>query len=315
MFLWYYLYMDILFFVFVNSLTALGLCIAVGFYCRRKMMLNDIHTSGFANLLVKVTLPCAIFISFMRPFSSGLLVEALVTFVITGIIYIFGGYLGLAVAKVLKSTPGERQSWQFGAAFGNIAFMGIPIVMAVFGEEGLIYVSMAMASFNLLAFTVGVRMFDNAPRGVSIRKVVLETPALIAVFVGFLFFVTGLRLPGAVEGGIALIGGMTTPVSMIFIGTILAKQRLKESLLDFRVLPVVGVRLVVVPLVSFFVLRLFIDNELMLNVIVTLMAMPVAAMTAIFAEQYEADALAAARFVVVSTVLCVVSVPLLSLLF
>jgi len=306
--------MNELFIVFANSLTALGFCLVIGFLCRRRRMLNDIHTSGFANFLVKVTLPCTVFVSFMRPFSRELLIESIVTFFVTGILYIIGGYLGLVTAKLMKSTPGERQSWQFGAAFGNVAFMGIPLVTAVFGEEGLIYVSMAMASFNLLAFTFGVRMFDNAPKSVNLKKLIIETPTLVALTIGIIFFVTGFRLPYALEGGVALIGSMTTPLSMVFIGSILAKQRLKDALMDFRLLPVVGIRLVIVPLLSFFVLNIFIENELMLGVIVTLMAMPVAAITAIFAEQFEADAMAAAKYVVVSTIICVITVPVLSFL-
>jgi len=313
--LWYDGWMNPLFSAFANSLTALGLCIIVGYGCRRKRMLNDVHMSGFSELLVKVTLPCTVFISFMRPFSRELLAESLLTFVITGIIYILGGYVGLGLMKLTKATPGESQSWRFGIGFPNVAFMGIPIIMAVFGEEGMIYVSMAIAAFNLLAFTHGVRMFENAPKDLNLKGLIMNTPALIVVVIGFVFFVTGLRLPFAFENGIALIGGMTTPISMIFIGAILAKQRLKDSLMDFKVLPSVAVRLLVIPLVTFFVLRLFISNTLMLNVIVTLVGMPVAAMTAIFAEQYDADALAAAKFVVVSTILCVITVPIIALLY
>jgi len=62
------------------------------------------------------------------------------------------------------------------------------------------------------------------------------------------------------------------------------------------------------------VLRPFVVNPLMLSVIVTIIAMPPAALTAIFAEQYKADALAAAKFVVVGTILCAITVPLISLL-
>jgi len=300
---------------FSNSLTALALCIVVGFVCRRKFILTDVHTSGLAELLVKVAMPSTVFISLMRPFSNELMIESLLTFFITGFIYIIGGYVGLIVSKLMKATNGERECWQFGIAFGNVGFMGIPVVMAVFGEAGLIYVSMAAASFSLLSFTLGVRMFDKAPKGIHILGLLKNSPAIPATAVGFLFFLTGLRLPSPLEGGIEIISGMTTPLSMILIGAILAKQKLKESLTDLRVLPPTFVKLVFVPLAVFFVLQFFIENRLMLSVIVTLMAMPPAAATAIFAERYEGDAVAAAKFVVVPTILCVVTVPLIAILF
>ena len=306
--------MNDLFLAFAHSLTALTLCIVVGYICRRKQMLNDIHTKGMADLLVKVTMPCTVFMSLMRPFSRALLAESMATFFITGIIYILGSYLGLWLAKLMKATPGERQGWQFGTGFGNVAFMGIPVVMAVFGDEGLIYVSMASISFNLLAFTFGSRIFDNAPKTIHLKSLFLNTPSMPAIAVGFILFLTGFRLPNPLEGGISLIGGMTAPISMILIGTILAKQSLRESFTDFRILPAAVAKLIFIPLLSLVGLSFVIPNPLMLSVIVTLMAMPPAAITVIFAEQYDADAPASAKFVVVCTVLSVITVPIISLL-
>jgi len=306
--------MNDLFIAFSNSLTALALCMAVGFICRKTGMLNDEHTTGLTNLLVRVAMPCTVFMALMRPFSRTLLFESLATFVISGVIYILSGFAGLLVAKAMKSPAGERQGLHFGIAFGNVAFMGIPVVTAVFGYEGLIYVSMAMASFNIIAFTYGVRMFDNAPREISVIGLIKRNPALPATLIGFIFFVTEFRLPLALEGGVSLIGGLTTPVSMILLGVILAKQSLKNAFKAARLFFPVAVKLIAIPVVTWLVLRPIIHNTLMLNVIVTLMAMPPGVLTAIFAEQYDADSFAAAKFVVLGTILCVVTVPVLSLL-
>jgi len=276
-------------------------------------MINDTHTSGIAELLVKVAMPCSVFMSLMRPFSTELLLESMATFLIISVIYVLGGVLGFMLARMIKASPGEKPCFAFGVAFGNVGFMGIPVISAVFGYEGLFYVAMALASFNLLTFTWGVRMFDKSA-GLNPVRILLRNPALMATIIGFGFFLTGLRLPAALEGGVALISGMTSPISMILIGAILAKQRLKETFMNVRVLPPTALRLVVIPILTWFSLRWFIVNPIMLGVIVTLMAMPAAAATAIFAEQYDGDSIVAARFVVVSTVLCVITVPLISLL-
>ena len=306
--------MDGLFVAFLNSLTALTICLGIGFVCRKTEIINDNHTAGMTNLLVRIAMPATVFMSLMRPFSRELLLESLATVAITGVIYVLSGYLGLFIAKIMKATPGERQAWQFGVAFGNVGFMGIPIVTAVFGQEAIIYVAMALTSFNLLAFTLGARMFDDAPKEVNIKNLMIKNPAIPAVFIGFGFFLTGLRLPSAVEGGIELIGTITTPMSMVLLGVILAKQSLKDAFTDAKLLPAIGAKLIIVPIVTLLVLRWFVPNQLMLSVIVTLMAMPPAALAAIFAQQFDADAFVAAKFVVVGTVLCVVTVPLISLL-
>jgi len=306
--------MDGLFIAFSNSLIALAICMTVGYICRKTNMLTDAHTQGMTTLLVRVATPCTMFMALMRPFSRTLLWESLATIVIVGVIYILGGLLGLFVSKIMKASPGERQAWQFGVAFGNVGFMGIPVVTAVFGTDGLIYVAMALTAFNLLTFTVGLRMFDNAPRGFSVKDLIARNPAIPAVFIGFAFFLTERRLPEAIESGIALIGGITAPMSMILLGVILARQSLKDAFMDLRLLPPIAARLVVIPLAVLPVLYFIIPNPLMFSVIVTLMAMPPAALTAIFAEQFNADAFCAAKFVVVGTIICGVTVPLISLL-
>ena len=307
--------MNDLFLVFSNSLVALALCIAVGFFCRRRGMINDVHTSGMTDILVNVVMPCAVFMSLMRPFSTALLLESIATFFITSAVFLLGGCLGLALARILKASRSERQSWQFGLTFGNIGFMGIPVITAVFGYEGLFYVAMALASFNLLLFTVGVRMFGTKGEAtVKPWQIITQNPALAGTIIGFVMFLTNRKLPGPLEDGVALIAGMNSPLSMILIGALLAKQPLKETFTDIRVLPPNAVKLIVIPLASLLVLRNFVHNPVMLGVIVTLIAMPPAVNTAIFAEQVGGDSVAAMRLVIVGTLLCVITVPVIAFL-
>ena len=305
--------MSDLFLVFTNSLVALILCIVIGYICRRRQMINDTHTSGIAALLLNVAMPASVFMSLMRPFSSELLMESLATFFITGVVYALGAVLGFLTAKLFKVEQGVRKCWTFGVAFGNVGFMGLPVIGAVFGPEGLFYVAMALAAFNLHSFTWGVWIFDKS--GVlGPLQVIIKNPALGATIVGFVFFLTGIRLPAALEGGVSLIAGMTSPISMILIGAILAKQPLKDTIMDLKTLPPVAVKLLVLPLLTLLIFRWFIPNPLMLGVIVTLMAMPTAAAIAIFTEQFNGDSVTAAKLVVVGTLICVITVPLISLL-
>jgi len=307
--------MDGLFLAFTNSLTALAICMAVGYACRKFGLINDTHTVGMTNILVRVATPATMFMALYRSeFSRALLLECLATIAITSVIYILGSFLGLLIAKIMKASPGERQNWQFGVAFGNVGFMGIPIITAVFGYEGLIYVAMALTAFNVLTFTIGMRMYDNAPRDFSFKGLLVRNPAIPAVIVGSIFFVSGMRVPYAIEGGVSLIGGITSPLSMILLGVILARQSLVKAFTDVRMLPAIGAKLIIMPLAVLPVLAWLVPNPIMFYVIVTLMAMPPAALTAIFAEQFDADSFTAAKFVVVGTILCAITVPLISLL-
>jgi hypothetical protein len=306
--------MDGFFIIFLGSLTSLLICMAVGYFCRIFGLFDDRLVSGMTALLVKVTLPCTVFVSMLRPFSSELMAESVATFFLSGAVYISGGLIALLLARLMKAEPGEMRVWQFALIFANVGYMGFPVVLAVFGEIGMMYASMANASFTLLIFTVGVRLFDTkTDNGFDWKKIVLN-PALIATALGFACFIVQIRPPWPVANAISMLSAMTSPISMLLVGSILAKGKLRDVFTDLRVMPVIGVRLVVLPVTVFFVLRLFVHNPMMLGVIVVLTAMPAAAITAIFAEQYKGDTMLASKLVVVSTILCVITLPLVSLL-
>jgi hypothetical protein len=305
--------MDGIFLDFLGSLTALVLCMAVGFACRLLRLFSDELINGMTSLLLKVTLPCTVFLSMLRPFSRELLLESAATFFLSGLVFLFGGFLAYLLARVMKAPEGERRVWQFALIFANVGYMGFPVCLALYGEESLIYTSMANVSFTLLLFTVGIKLFNPGEGNKTQWRKIALNPALVAAFFGFACFLSGLRPPPPVHDAAAMLGGMTSPISMLLVGSILAKGKLRD-LLDLRIAPVMAVRLLVIPLAAYWALRPFIHNPLMLGVLVVLSAMPAGAITAIFAEEYKADTILASKLVVVSTLACVATVPLMTLL-
>ena len=304
-----------LFVIFANSITSLVLCMAVGFFCYKKRILTNVHISGLTDLVIRVALPATVFISLMRPFSRDLLFDSLTALLVFALLILFSGFFGGVLAKLMNASDIEREVWQFGSAIGNHAFVGIPVVLAVFGPEGLFYVSTAIIATNVLAFTYGVRLFKDAPRKIRIMDFLGQSPVVPAAALGYVMFLTGFRFPSPIESGIGLISGITTPASMIVIGAVLAKENLKEALLDVRLIPHTLLKLVVLPVFTLFALRAIFGSTLMVYVLATLMAMPVGALTVMFAEKYTKNAGLAARFVVVTTLLSAITMPVLSLLF
>ncbi|MCL1988539.1 MAG: AEC family transporter [Firmicutes bacterium] len=305
-----------MFISFVGSLTTLVVCMVAGYIGRKVGVLSDTINAGMSTLLVKITLPCMVFVSMMRPFSATLLLESLATLVISAIVYLSGYVFGLLLARLMGAAEDEKRVWQFALVFANVGYMGFPIIQAIYGAEGLIYTTMANVAFNMLAFSLGIYLFKrNASADIKTNlRTILLNPALVATYLGFIFFITGIRLPENVQDGVSLIGGMTVPLSMLLVGAILAKSKPADLVSDPRVLPVIFLRLLGIPLVTFFILRLFIPNPIMLEVIVILAAMPVAALTVIFAEQYKGNTAVASKLVALSSILCLLTIPIISLL-
>jgi predicted permease len=280
-------------------------------------MLTDQINAGLSNILVKIALPSTVFMSMMRPFSRTLLMESIATLFISAGIYLSGYVIGIGLARLMGAGDDEKRVWQFSLAFANVGYMGFPIVEAVYGYEGMIYTSMANVSFSALIFSLGVYLFKKkGTEGVAVTnlKTFIFSPPLAATYIGFFLFVTGLRLPETIEAGVGSVRGMTTPLAMILVGSILAKSTPLDLISDLRVIPVIFVRLLGIPAAAFFILRPFLHNSVMLEVIVILAAMPVAAFIVVFAEMYKGNTVMASKMVALSSLLCLLSIPLIALL-
>ena len=296
----------------LSTQSLMFLYILAGIIIVKAKVLKPEGRSSFIGLLINVTLPCMILHSFEQ--DAGL--DALIA----------GGKLLIASAACCLSAMGlgrllwRRKSLQrqavleFATMFSNAGNAGLPIVSLVFGAEGVFYASFFLIPIRVLMWTVGLSLFVQGGDGKSRLKRLLLNPSLLVVFIGIPLTLFRIHLPGVLSTAIANVGAMTGPLSMMIIGSSLASARPRE-LLDPDAWQLSMVRLVGMPLLLMAALRLIGMDTLCWQVAVTLTAMPAAANTAILSEMYGRDYPFAARCVVVSTVLSLITVPLLTLLF
>ncbi|MDR1532545.1 MAG: AEC family transporter [Clostridiales bacterium] len=305
-----------MFFIVLKNLITLTIFIFIGLVCQKRKLLNDEMAAGLSNLLINVILPCVIITSLKKPISRELLLEAGLVFAASVFIYFFGTLLAWVLCRVLGINARDGGVYLFALTFPNIAYMGFPVMRAALGDDALFYASVATVSFNLLAFTFGISLITkgyDTDRSVTPRKILLN-PAIIAIALGLVLFLTSARLPGPVDDALVTLGGMMTPVSMIIIGALLAKDNPRQLAGDFKMYVMVGARLIITPVITFLIFRLFISNTLILGTLVLAAAMPAASITAIFAKQRGANADLASRMVFVTTVLSIASIPLITFL-
>jgi predicted permease len=298
----------------VSSLVSLLICLTAGFICRKNGILSDSVNSGLSNLLLNVTLPCTIIINLIRPFSRNLLLEGLLVLLISTLANYAGVFIGFLLTKFLKSSSSEKAVLVFAVAFGNVGYMGFPIIDAIYGQDGMFFAAMVSISFNVMTNTHGVRMFLKSQQASSFEvRQIFTNPALIATLMGMIFFLTSFTLPRPVLNGMGLLASMTTPLSMLIIGSLLAKSDIRKIYNDFKVYPAALLRLVVIPILVL-ACKPLIHNQIMLAVLVILAGMPSATLLAIFAERYGTNAEQASKIVFITTVFSLFTIPLLSIL-
>ncbi|NLW17413.1 MAG: AEC family transporter [Firmicutes bacterium] len=298
----------------LNQILVLFLILIVGYVARRLRVFGEEMTKGLSSFLLKVALPALIVDSLQQSFTPELLRASGQVLVIAFVVYLASGLLALLVGKLLKAPATDIGVYRFALMFSNVGFMGYPVVNAVFGSEAVFYAAIYNLPFNLIVFTVGILIISLGGQRETqkITPAMFFNPATVSVAIGFMFFLFSVKLPTPLAITVEQLGSLTTPLSMILIGALLANSNFKEMLGNWRIYVVSSLRLLVIPLTIWLVLRNVTTDPLLIGVPTIIGAMPVAANSAILAQEYGANSFLASQMVFVSTLLSVVTIPLIA---
>lgn len=284
------------------------LLMLLGFVLARAGMLTEQGSRDISNVLLYAVIPCVILRSYMTGFSMDKLyalgwsaVVAVIAFVVT-----------IAVARLCYDT--RRRIENFSVAFGNAGFIGIPLVTAVFGTEAAFYVVAFSTLLNLLQWTYGIVIISGKKETINLRMVFIN-PVFLSMTAGLLIFLFQPPLSSVVTGTIGYIADANTLLAMVVLGYYLSKVDLRGLFARRNLYIVSGLRLIVVPLLTVlaFLPFPFARGDVALITLVAA-ATPVASSTAIFAQKFGQDYRQAVTYVCLSTVLSIVTLPLVMLL-
>lgn len=304
----------------LSNLTGLFLLIGAGFLAVRAGWLPKAATEPLTALLFKITLPATAFYSMLRPFTASFLRDALIIMGIDVAAHLIYTALSLVLVRLFRVPAGRRGMWCTCCAFCNNGFMGFPVAYALFGEEGLALAVMLGLAYNLLFYSVGAKLITldrNTGDGqiqMPWRKI-LFSPVNLAMVVGLVFFCGQLSLPVAIATPIQHLSNVTTPLSMFVIGMNLSESRMVDVIRDRDVLSACVVRLLLFPLLAWAALAFLpIADSLIFGVFLIIMAMPSPAASVVLGEQYDGCVELGARTVFLSSLLCILTIPLIALL-
>ena len=305
------------FFTALFTVALLLLVAAVGYIFKRRNMVSEDCIPGFSKVLLFTCQPCLAVYSFSTVELSR---ESLVRmgifalFVLAVFILVMGGaYL------VLRKKCAEPiyRILTIGTTFSNCAFFGIPIIEALIPEAAagvIIYTTVFALVMNVLGWTVGSAIITGDLKYVSLKNIILN-PSTLGTAAAFIIFLTGISLPVELSGLIETVARMSTPLSMLIIGMRLATVEFKKIFTDYRLYLTVAVKQLLMPAVAF--LMVIFLKELDVNMrraLFIICACPAASVVLNFAELVGEGQREAANLVLLSTILSIVTLPLMMLL-
>ncbi|MBE5964807.1 MAG: AEC family transporter [Lachnospira sp.] len=299
----------------------LFILIGAGFVGAKSGVIKQEGKKAFSDLLIYLVVPAMIIDSYMSKFDSKVFGNLMWAFLISAILLLSG--LGISFLLTAKQKGKDVAILRFSCIFPNAAYMGFPLIRALFGAEGLLYASAFVTMFNVLLWTVGYAIVSGEIKLKAVLKNVLATPVLVSVAIGLVLYLTQLPVPQLLRQPINLLGSMNTALSMVITGMIIAGSSMKRLLANKKILFVIAVRMLVVPVVCFAIyyvtsrfgiLEAIGLSTMVMQVLLIQESCPTAAMTSVFAVQFGHDEDLAAGAVVITTFLSILTLPILALL-
>ena len=293
------------FLVVLGQVTTLFLLMGIGFFLGKTGRLSLVGTGEMSFLLMYIVTPCIIVGSFQTDWEGDTLRTLAVGTAALAVCY--GVYILISLF-LFRDKPADLQApLRFGCIYGNTGFMGLPLVRAVLGEEALIFAVVSMVVFNVLCWTHGVILMGG--KGAFSPKKIVLNPGVIAVAIGLPLFLLRLRLPGPLYNAVGFVGDLNTPLAMVVIGAQMSRADLLSTFRGKELYAASAVKLLLMPAVTaLLLLRLHLD-PLFYSATVILAAAPTAGITSMFAERFGRDSARAAQLVSLSTLLSILTLP------
>ena len=274
---------------------------------------NDQWSNVLNNFALKIGLPALIFSALTK---TSFVFSQQVDLISANSIFLVASFiLAYIVGKLLRLDSKNFRTLFICLAFGNVAYLGIPTLIQIFGETILPIASLIVAIYLFWMFTIGIGFLDYSQRrdkkGV-IKKIIfnlIKNPLLIAVFLGLLVAGLNISIPDIISKSISMISASVTPVVLIVIGLFIGRSKIGELKKWIPVFIFSLTTLMVLPCLFYFGVKLFGFSPDQFSASIVEAAMPLAITPFALADVYKLNKGLIARTIVMSTILAIITIP------
>ncbi len=219
------------------------------------------------------------------------------------------------ISKLLACRFAKNDSeigiYSYALTVSNCGYMGYPMMLAMFGDLMLFKMMIVAIPVNIYIYTLGMGMMATGK--ISLRSLI--NPVFIATMLGIVFGLSGLTLPSIADEFLSGAANCMSPVAMLVSGLVMSRLPFKKLFGDVRAYIAALLRLIILPAALVAVLYLLGVGEELLVIMLVLNAMPIGMNTIVFPEAHGIDGTSGAKLVLVSNILCIITIPLMVMLF
>lgn len=307
---------------FFTVLTQIGIfliLIALG-VAAVKVRILDEHTLGnLSKLIMRMALPAYIFINTAQGATRAGLAASLMVIPLAIALYLLLFLLSLALERIFRLSGNRSRVFRAIVMFGNVGFMGIPLVVELYPDTALLYISLFTILDQMLFWTYGVALTkpvaaERERRGLSLAGLKnLLSPALIAIVAATALVLLNLRLPYVLTAALEKLGGASMPLSLLYIGGMLSMTDVRKVLRCRELYGEIVLKMIALPLAFYAVTRALGVAADMAGTVTFLAGLPAINMVAMLAKNNGSEGDYAVCAVMMTTLACLITLPLVSL--
>ena len=270
--------------------------VVVGYIAGKLGYLGGDFDRQLSRLVINITCPALILSSAM----SGTLPDRRYILPLLGISVITEGAVGFAMM------------------FGNVGFMGYPVVASIFGHQAVFYAAVLNVVNTFAVFTIGTILITGKSdvEGKHFQKKVLYSTPMFAAYLTMLIVALEIdNIPGVISQPLTMLGNITVPAALLIIGSSMSQLSLRMMLGNRTVYLTTIMRLLIVPLSMYYLCRAIGFSETVVNINTVVIAMPVATYGTILCLRHEKDATLMTEVTFITTLFSMLTIPLLVMFF
>lgn len=301
----------------IESILTIIIMIMTGYFLTRAGWFNDATGKAFSKVILNISLPCYMLYNIISTFDRSELVDLAVNlpvpFLAIGISYL----LAIVVSNLIKVDRSRKGVFRSMFFASNTMFIGLPVNLALFGEEAVPFVLLYYLANTSFYWTVGAYevSLDNPEKerasllNVQTLKRVFN-PAILGFLTGVILVLTDISLPAFLFNSSKYIGNLTTPLAMFFTGIALHSVKPADIKFHKDMGVLILARAIICPMIMLALLQIFTVPKLMGTVFVIQSAMPTITSTSVVAREYGSDYQFAAVMTAVTTAASLIIIPL-----
>lgn len=304
--------------ILLQQMMVLFIIMMIGFVCRRIGLIRAEGSKMLSGIVVNVANPALILSSSANKESSIQGKELVITLGLAVCFYLIFLVLAEIVPRVLRVSKEDLGVYKAMTVFSNIGFMGFPLLSAMYGSEALLYASLFTIPYNILIYTYGVSSMSKEDKDKEQKSSIpwskIFNIGVIFSIIAVVLYLTKLPVPTVTTDAAGTLGNLTAPLSMIVIGDAMSQMKIKELITDKKLMLFTGIKLLVIPIAGLFFIKHLNLSPMLTGVCMVMLSTPVGSMTAMLAQQYEGNYELASKGVAVTTLLSVITMPIVSMI-